>query len=577
MPGLGFLITRSRFAAKATRRGDMLGLISCLLLASHCVRGQNPVSAVRTTEAPAGQATPSSSLSTNLPAIYQPQEGGARFNSNEPPIVPNEDELYQLRHAAPQWLQQSLAFPSTTELLRYLGREPAATREHAMNAIQQVISSSFLPKGMQEHLIPLSRWAVLYEDWRKHGGIDVFLTKFQANGFTAVVMESQNHIIVVARELKGDRSREFAGMQQLVQHYADVLLRESLKPVNAQSLQLFRTSLAPLYIYGYYTPKIDTLTGDSSTADLVTTAGGQPNEQSTSARATAVRFFCNGEFTAFMLLKPVKTGELKNPFDPRFEPLNLAQGEQIPFWEEQSPAARPDLPDAEELRRRQVREYLGSFFYDQDGNALTDRIPVQDLEREFTELSREQKLDIARRKIIDENYASGMAAFAAGETTPALEAWTRILQYEPENARASILLQVAIKQRARVAYNGNTETARRAEPAIQQALDQIARQQTLLSLRQQQEGMDLTKERYIQDYRTRAIDFFSEGAYAESLREWNKLLDVDPGNANALLFKEICETKIKQAARSRPRATPAATFPAAATPARLTPAAAAKK
>jgi tetratricopeptide (TPR) repeat protein len=252
-----------------------------------------------------------------------------------------------------------------------------------------------------------------------------------------------------------------------------------------------------------------------------------------------------------MLLKPVKTGELKNPFDPRFEALNLGQAESIPFWEDQAPAARPDLPDAEELRRRQVREYLGSFFYDQDGNALTDRIPVKELEHEFSDLSREQKVDIARRKMVDEAYSTGMSSFATGETTPALQAWTRILQFDPENARAAILLNVAIKQRAKVVYAGNTETARHQEPAIQEALDAIARQQTLLSLRQQQEGIDVAKERAIQEYRTQAIDFFSEGSYTESLREWDKLLSIDPGNANALLFKEICETKVKQAARSR--------------------------
>ncbi|MGI8907406.1 MAG: hypothetical protein ACR2IE_13050 [Candidatus Sumerlaeaceae bacterium] len=533
----------------------------CMLTLPALAWAQNRPAAVRSAESPVGSATPASSLATSLPAFYQPQDGGARFNSNEPRIVPDIEELSRLRHTAPQWLQQSLAFPSPTELLRYLGREPAATRERAVASIRQVITPAYIPQGLQEHLIPLARWAVLYEDWRKHGGIDVFLTKYEINGFAILLIESHNHIVLIAREQKGSRSREFAGMLQLVQHYADVLLSETLKPATPESLQTFRTSLAPPYIYGYYTPKIDALTGESSPGDLVTTAGGQPNESSTSARATAVRYFCNGEFVALMLLKPIRAGELKNPFDPRFEPLNLAQGEQIPFWEEQSPAARPDLPDAEELRRRQVREYLGNFFYDQEGNALTDRIPVQDLEREFSELSREQKVDIARRKIIDENYSSGMAAFAAGETTPALEAWTRILQFEPENARAAILLQVAIKQRAKVAYGGNSEIARRAEPAIQQSLDAIARQQTLLSLRQQQEGIELAKERAIQDSRTKALDFFSEGAYPEALREWDRLLSVDPGNANALLFKEICETKIKQAARTRTRPIPAATQP----------------
>src|SRR5262249_15127315 len=147
---------------------------------------QTAVTAVRPSEATAGK----SSLATSLPAFYQPQDGGARFNSNEPRIVPDVEELSRLKFTAPQWLQQSLAFPPPTELLRFLGREPAATRERAVAAIRQVINPAYIPQGFQEHLIPLARWAVLYEDWRKHGGIDVFLTKYEANGFVILIIES---------------------------------------------------------------------------------------------------------------------------------------------------------------------------------------------------------------------------------------------------------------------------------------------------------------------------------------------------------------------------------------------------
>lgn len=490
----------------------------------------------------------------SLPAVYQPQESGPRFNSNDPRLVLDIEDLSRMRYTAPQWLQQALVFPPEKELTSHLGKESPAARERAASAIASVLNPRMLPPNYAKYLIPMAKWAVFYEDWRKHGGTDVFLTKFQSNGFTILLIESHNHVIIAARELQGNRSREFDGMLELVRHYADVLLTEPLKPASAESLKLFRTSLVPPHVYGYYTPRIEVLTGGGSSADELTTTGGLPDESSNTSRATATRFFSNGEFVAFMVLKPVNTTELRNPFESRFHPLNLAKPESVPFWEEKSLAGRPDLPDAEELRRRQVREYLGSFFYDQEGNALTDRIPIKDLEREFSELSKEQKVDIARRKMVDESYASGMGHFSSGDTTAALTAWTRILQFEPENARAAILLQLAIKQRAKAAYGGNTELARRAEPAVQHALEAINRQQTLLSLRQQQEGIDLARERAIQDFRTRAIDFFSEGSYQESLREWDKLLNVDPGNANALLFKEICETKIKQQAR---RPTPA--------------------
>jgi len=495
--------------------------------------------------------TVSPSAAATLPAQYQPQQGPERYNSNEPALILNSEEQARLRHTAPQWLQQALSFPAPGDLQKFIGKDPAAARERAATSIRQVLNPSFLPQGFQQYLIPMARWAVFYEDWRKHGGTDVFLTKFAQNGYVILLIESHNHVVVAARQIEGSRSKEFQGMLQLVRDVSDQLLAEPLKPSSPEGLKIFRTGLAPPHLYGYYTPRIDALAGEGATGELLT-KGGVPDESSKSARATAVRFYTNGEFVAFMLLKPVKTTELRNPFEHRFEVLNLTQPDKVPFWEDQSLAGRTDLPDAEELRRRQIREYLGSFFYDQEGNALTDRIPVADLEREFRELTKEQRVDIARRKIIDENYAAGMKAFVAGQTTDALRAWTNILQYEPENARAAILLQLVTKQRAAASYGGNTEIARRAEPAVQGAMDAITRQQTLLSLRQQQEQIELVRERAIQDYRTRAIDFFSEGSYEESLREWENLLKEDPGNANALLFKEICQTKIKQQARMRP-------------------------
>ena len=48
------------------------------------------------------------------------------------------------------------------------------------------------------------------------------------------------------------------------------------------------------------------------------------------------------------------------------------------------------------------------------------------------------------------------------------------------------------------------------------------------------------------NFRTRALDFLCEGNYRDSLNEWNKLLNVDPGNASALIFKEICEQKLRE-------------------------------
>src|SRR5690606_11594828 len=118
--------------------------------------------------------TPAATGRVELPAIYQPQTEGARFNSNEPRLVLNTEDLYRMRYTAPQWLQQALAFPPPDELTAYLGREPADTRERAAAAISSVVNPANLPSDFARHMIPMARWAVFYEDWKKHGGTDVF-------------------------------------------------------------------------------------------------------------------------------------------------------------------------------------------------------------------------------------------------------------------------------------------------------------------------------------------------------------------------------------------------------------------
>lgn len=482
---------------------------------------------------------------SRIPGPYQPMTSGHRFNSNEPMMVPNGTELSRLKFQTPQWLAQFLSFPPPSEIEFRYGEAPADVRAKAGQAIRQALAGQYLPEKLDEHLIPMSGWAVLYEDWINHGGTDVFLTKFIQDHYVLQIAETHNHIIVLIRDLDNQRTEDFARMLKLTYKYADSLLNEQFKPVSTDALRLFRTNLSPPYVYGFYSPKMEVLSNRDSSSDLMT-SGGLPNERSTSARASAVRFFCNGDFAGFMILKPLFGAEMRNPFDARFKKSAPDSAGEVPFWDRPQAVTPQQAGSEEQITRRQVEEYLGNYFYDQKGNKLSQRIPIKELERAFRELSREQQLEIVRRKMIDEFYTSGTESFAAGDIGAALGYWTNILKFDPENPRAAILLQMGIRMRTQSNYDGSLERARYADERIAAALEAIEAQQTVLSLKREQKQQDQVRESAVVNFRTRALDFLSEGNYRDSLNEWNKLLNVDPGNASALIFKEICEQKLRE-------------------------------
>jgi tetratricopeptide (TPR) repeat protein len=480
-------------------------------------------------------------LAGKLPVNYQPMSQAPKFNSNDPQMIPDLDEYASLKWQTPQWLQQFLKFPSEAELLQYLGITNSETRRKAGEAIAEVVNPAILPLHFTEHLIPLSGWAVLYEDWRNHGGTDVFLTKFQSQTLVIQLAETSNHVIIAVREANSARSTDFAGMVNHAYQLSTHIFNEHFKPVSPDGMKIFRTNMSPAFVYGYYSPKIEALTGSSNSQDLLT-SGMMANERSESANATAVRYFSNGDFAAFLVLKPLFGAKLRNPFDPRFQPVNVVKHGETPFWERQAMAQQANSSD-EQIKRRQMEEFLGTYLYDENGAKLSERVNLKDLERAYLDLSPQQRLALVGKKRIDELYTSGTRAFIAHDYRAAINLWTRMLKLDPDNPRAAILLNLAIQQYTKIAMNGNSDQAKH-DVVVAAAMEQVARQQTRLNVKEKQEEQAQDRERAITDFRTRALNFLSEGNYSDSLKEWKKLLDVDPGNARALIFKDICEQKI---------------------------------
>jgi hypothetical protein len=510
-----------------------------------------PIAPVETpTPTPRPEAVLAPSASAALPEAYKPMQEFPRFNSNEPPFLANPEDLSRLKVQAPQWVRQFLAFPSPTELSRHVGAPTADTRKQAAESIAQVVNPAILPEGYETRLIPLSRWAVLYDDWRSHGGVDVFLVKFVSGRHVIGLCEAHNHVILMVRDLAGIRGDHFDTIQKRAAKFADELLTEHLKPMSADSLKRFRTSMSPMYVYGYYAPKIEALTGGSpdSGEDLVTT-GGLPNETSSSSRATAVRFLCTGDFAAFMILKPAFGAPLKNPFDPRFEPMWIVRTSEVPFWEPNAPR-QPDQPGTEQIKRRQMEEYLGRHFYDAAGQKLALQTGYDELERAFMELTPDQKVSITEQRMMDEYYLAGLQAFNGRDYMSALDYWSRLCDLDAGNARVAVLLRVAIARRAESDL-GNDAARVRSDRYIGRAMDALGRQQAVLADRRDAREKNAVRERATADFRTRALNLISEGNYKDALKEWRKLLDVDPGNPTALLYEDILLRRARSEVRKK--------------------------
>lgn len=481
---------------------------------------------------------------SSVPADYMPMISGPRFNSNEPAFVTDSDELSRLKFQAPKWLVQFLSFPAPTEVAKRLGRASIKERKNAASALAQIVSPRFLPEDFAVHLIPMVSWAVLYEDWKTHGGADVFITKFQKAHYVLQLAETPSHVIVLVRDLNSKRVEGFEAILKLAQDSAELLFTDSCEPASKRAAGTFQTSLTPRFVYGYFHPRIDPLSGSLQTGDLDATKALSGKDPATGG-AGLVRFFSNGDFVAYMILKPLYGKPMPNPFALRFEPVRLQAPSEMPFWQEEAQSARDGVAPGE-MRRRQIVEYLGGRAYGADLANSLQSIPPSELEKFFFELSAEQKLAVLERKMIDDYYTSGVQAFASGDYESAMTFLNEALDFDPANPRAAVLLRAAMNKRVESMFGGKLENARGDKP-VASAIAALKRQNQLLGARQEEKVQEQVRERAIVNFRTRALDFFGQENYAESLKEWDNLLEIDPGNASALFFKDICEQKLKRA------------------------------
>jgi cytochrome c-type biogenesis protein CcmH/NrfG len=143
-----------------------------------------------------------------------------------------------------------------------------------------------------------------------------------------------------------------------------------------------------------------------------------------------------------------------------------------------------------------------------------------------------------------------LQAFNGRDYMSALDYWSRLCDLDANNARVAVLLRVAIARRSESDL-GNDAAKVKNDRYIGRAMDALARQQAVLADRRDAREKNAVRERTIADFRTRALDLISEGNYKDSLKEWRKLLEVDPGNPTALLYEDILMRRARGEVRKK--------------------------
>jgi tetratricopeptide (TPR) repeat protein len=466
---------------------------------------------------------------TPLPGNYMPQQVPPRWNSNVPSLTSNPEEGARVRTVAPPWLSRFLVFPSPGEISDNLGKDDPIIREKAALAITQALAPSLVPDGMPDRLIPMARWGQLHEDWRRYGGVDLYICKFTVSNLTIFVAETATHVIIIARDTSFVPPSTTLALRQTAFDYANILLSSALVPDVIEDLRPIRQGVSPNYYYGYYNSRLNKLTGRENQTTLT--------ETSDSATALSVRFFAHSQVVAFMALKSVDDpSELGNPFEPRFVPIVARPDSGAGF-------VRPDMTDLP--GERQLEEYLGMSLSPKDKSDFLGAVSMEDLEGQFLKLSREQQIAMVRLKMTDEYLAAGMKAFLEQRFADAIQYWTRNIQLEPENPRAGLLLNMAIEKHTEKAFNGDIKRAA-ADTGIFQAKRLVREQQVALSKREETKSLELAKERAMIDHRTKALQAMSEGNFEESLKQWESILKLEPGNANAQVFRELVRSRMEK-------------------------------
>jgi tetratricopeptide (TPR) repeat protein len=526
----------------------------------HCQRAMIIVAAglfLGVVMASAQQSAPGPSPGPS-PANVLPDE--MNLNLPVPSIIGDVDREALIRMAVPQWAFQQLNWPKQQEIENHLGAAtPGQTREAAL-WISRTLNHEYVLPDLSEKLIALRNWAVLYRDWVNHGGSDSFLVKYTLNRRVIQVVETTNYVLVAVRDLDGKKISAKAEHMNHISATARRILSTALQPADPGNLGVIADQSTGEVTVGFWAP------------------GGMPPESGTSEKTSAgsqlpsdsIKFCTDGDFVIFQVLKYIWGVELQNPFEPRFGPrVSIPSDNRTWQMIEEILAANPDLDTPrkriefwerfkDRIVMKEAEEYLGSLLYDSQGNKITSSIPLEQLERAFMNLNIDQREMLITQRMIDENYIKGLKAFNENHYDEAIDRWVHVLELDPLNVRAAILLSIAVEYKkeflAKIQHEGPA-----IDTVVTKALDTLAKHQAAVQKERLTERAEDERSRKIASHRIRAMEFYTEGDYEKAIQEWDAVMQIDPGNPQASMFRKLAADQLVRERKKLEEAQPSPT------------------
>jgi tetratricopeptide (TPR) repeat protein len=148
--------------------------------------------------------------------------------------------------------------------------------------------------------------------------------------------------------------------------------------------------------------------------------------------------------------------------------------------------------------------------------------------------------------MVDEYYIRGLKAFNRKDYPGAIADWCQVLEFDTLNVRAAILLQIAMNFRNEQIEFAGEGVARKDPPLVRAREALAAHRRQVLKQRLKEKEEKLTSQE-IATHQIKAIDYYTEGRFADAIREWDEVLKIDPSNARALLFREMAIGQLKKA------------------------------
>jgi hypothetical protein len=528
--------------ARATRR------LTCSVLLSVWLLG----GAVAASAQPQQQTTPQSTInpqSEKKPA-KQTEEEKVLYNREAAPVVPNEIERSKLVMHAPQWSIQLFEFPQDKTIEAYRGKASPNLVAETTLWIARVLLKPYVPQDLPAHLLPLKSYAILYRDWIDHGGSDAFLVRYQLGTNVFQTLETPNYVLIAYKDISRKQAEPLSKHVEYALSVAEQILQKELVATKADAVTLLDMPKDVNITTGYWKPNIA----------LAKMKAEHAESFDEDILSDSVRFCTNGDVVAFEVFKYIWTASVENPFTSRFGIIVDTKADERLFTmlEEHiksnpslnTPKKRIEFLDRikDRLVTRQAEEYLGPLLYDYDGNKITATIPFKNLDAAVSALTDDQKTILVNERMVDEYYIRGLKAFNQKDYAGAIADWCQVLELDPLNVRAAILLQIAMDFReVQMAFAG--EAALRKDPSLVSAREALAaHRQHVLKQRLIQKEEELTSQE-IAAHQIKAIDYYTEGHFADAIREWDQVLKIDPSNARALLFREMAIGQLKKATK----------------------------